>query len=122
MCYQTYIELLVSTKIDKHARLDKYFKIKLDIKNNRKACSKFLEDVRQYQMPEFDKLMITGVNKVDLSMLNNFNKFLSHTVKSPIQEFYFETLKKYDICHYSQGLEGILKRVKKSCSFMFSID
>jgi hypothetical protein len=112
----------VANKIDKHARLDKDYKVKLDIKGNRKACAKFFQDVGQYQMPEFDKLMITGVNKVDLSMLSDFNKFLSYSVGSPIQELYFETLKRYDICHFSQGLEEILKRVKKSCSFkMFNL-
>lgn len=110
-------DLLKLLKLDKEARIKDNYELKLDIKQNKKACQKFFEEVSEYQMPKIHQLKITNVNKVDTNMMIPFNKFLSHTMASHLQELFIEANKETNLAIYNAGLSKLLHKVQGTVSF-----
>lgn len=110
-------DLLKLLKLDKEARIKDSYELKLDIKQSKKACQKFFEEVIEYQMPKIQQLKLTNIHKVDANMMIPFNKFMSHTMASHIQELVIEAGKETSLTIYNAGLSKLLHKVQGTVSF-----
>lgn len=113
--------LLQLHKLDKTPNITPEYVLKLDIRNKKKECQKFFEEVCQYQMPKIKQLMLEKVNKINANMFPPFEKFLTDCMVSPFREFNLESGKEIVFAQFNNVIKVILKRVTYATTFRYFI-